>query len=68
MVAVSDGKSSPESARIQLTMELLILQRIDTSTPPPVFGPPMESKVSISVTSNESILCNAYFVRNEWFK
>ncbi|KAJ6640624.1 Gamma-1-syntrophin [Pseudolycoriella hygida] len=44
MVTVSDGKSQPELVRIQLTMELLILQRMDTSTPPPVFGPPVETK------------------------
>lgn len=46
MVTVSDGKSNPESARIQLTMELVILQRLDTSTPTaPTIGPPSESKV-----------------------
>lgn len=45
MVTVSDGKTQPELVRIQLTMELLILQRMDTSTPPPIFGPPIESKV-----------------------
>lgn len=45
MVTVSDGKSNPESARIQLTMELLVLQRIDTSSPSVSSGPPTESKV-----------------------
>lgn len=33
LVNLSDGKSNPEVARLKLTMELLILQRIDTSTP-----------------------------------
>lgn len=46
MVAVSDGKSSPEPARLQLTMELLILQRVDTSTPTISIGPPSESNVN----------------------
>ncbi|XP_055308932.1 gamma-1-syntrophin isoform X5 [Sitodiplosis mosellana] len=33
MVNVSDGKSNPEPTRLKLTMELLILQRLDSSTP-----------------------------------
>lgn len=45
MVTVSDGKSSPELARIQLTMEMLVLQRVDTSSPTlSTAGPPTESK------------------------
>lgn len=47
MVTVSDGKSCPELARIQLTMELLVLQRIDTTSPTLstiTTGPPTESK------------------------
>lgn len=48
MVTVSDGKSCPELARIQLTMELLVLQRIDTTSPTlstiTTTGPPTESK------------------------
>lgn len=35
MVSVSDGKSTPEPARLHLTMELLVLQRIDTASPSP---------------------------------
>lgn len=35
MVTVSDGKSTPEPARLHLTMELLVLQRIDTASPSP---------------------------------
>lgn len=55
MVVVSDGKTQPEPVRIQLTMELLILQRMDTSTPPPVvFGPPVESKVSLTYKTHRS--------------
>lgn len=42
MVSISDGKSNPETARLRLTMELLILQRIDTSTPTASNGPPNE--------------------------
>lgn len=33
MVSVSDGKSSPEPARLQLTMELLTLQKLEIVTP-----------------------------------
>ncbi|XP_031627381.1 gamma-1-syntrophin-like [Contarinia nasturtii] len=33
MVNVSDGKSNPVLSRLKLTMELLILQRLDSSTP-----------------------------------
>lgn len=33
MVHVSDGKSNPEPTRLKLTMELMILQRLDSSTP-----------------------------------
>lgn len=47
MVSVSDGKSNPEPARLRLTMELLILQRLDTSTPTTSMGPPAESKVKL---------------------
>lgn len=50
MVSVSDGKSNPEPARIQLTMELLTLQRLDTSTPTTSMGPPAEAKVSSRVS------------------
>lgn len=46
MVSVSDGKSNPEPARLQLTMELLTLQKLDTSTPTTSTGPPAESKVN----------------------
>lgn len=42
IVSISDGKSSPEPARLRLTMELLILQRLDTSTPISNIGPPNE--------------------------
>lgn len=64
MVTVSDGKTQPEPVRIQLTMELLILQRIDTSTPPPtVFGPPIESKVSTALILNCN--CVTVFVLKE---
>lgn len=51
MVSVSDGKSTPEPARLHLTMELLVLQRPDTSSPCPSVGgasaaapPPSETK------------------------
>lgn len=47
MVSVSsDGKPNGEPMRLQLTMELLVLQRIDTSTPTASMGPPAESKVN----------------------
>lgn len=49
MVNVSDGKSYPEPARLRLTMELLILQRVDTSTPSLSIGPPTESTVCQSI-------------------
>lgn len=48
MVTVSDGKSNPEPARLKLTMELLILQRIDTSTPSSI-PPIVKSKVETPV-------------------
>lgn len=46
MVNVSDGKSNPEPTRLKLTMELLILQRLDTSTPSTSVGPCVKSKVN----------------------
>lgn len=46
MINVSDGKSNPEPARLKLTMELLILQRLDTSTPSTSVGPLVKSKVN----------------------
>lgn len=46
MVNVSDGKSNHEPARLKLTMELLILQRLDTSTPSTSIGPLAKSKVN----------------------
>lgn len=55
MVSISDGKSNPETARLRLTMELLILQRIDTSTPTANIGPP-----------NEKV--NYYFLFNKIWK
>lgn len=50
MVTVSDGKSKPESVRIHLTMELLILQKYEVCTPTNSVNsnPPSESKVGIS--------------------
>lgn len=42
MVSVSDGKSNPEPTRLRLTMELLVLQKLDTSTPSGSLGPPSE--------------------------
>lgn len=44
-VLVSDGKSTPESAKLNLTLELLTLQKLDTSTPTINNEPPSESKV-----------------------
>lgn len=48
MVTVSDGKSKPELMRIRLSMELVALQKLDTSTPTTqntnANGPPVESK------------------------
>lgn len=45
MVTVSDGKSKPEPMRLHLTMELLILQKLEIVTPTNINnGPPMESK------------------------
>lgn len=47
MVNVSDGKCKPEPLRLNLTMELLTLQRLEIVTPTnPHQGPPNESKVS----------------------
>lgn len=47
MVNVSDGKSKPEPLRLNLTMELVTLQRLEIVTPTnPQNGPPSESKVS----------------------
>lgn len=47
MVHVSDGKSRPEPLRLNLTMELLSLQKLEVVTPTShPNGPPMESKVS----------------------
>ncbi|XP_067633981.1 gamma-2-syntrophin isoform X3 [Eurosta solidaginis] len=46
MVNVSDGKSKPEPLRLNLTMELVTLQRLEVVTPTNAQhnGPPMESK------------------------
>ncbi|XP_037902850.1 gamma-1-syntrophin isoform X2 [Hermetia illucens] len=45
MVTVSDGKSKPEPVRLHLTMELLILQKLEIVTPTSTNnGPPSESK------------------------
>ncbi|EDW91907.2 gamma-1-syntrophin isoform X1 [Drosophila teissieri] len=46
MVHVSDGKSRPEPLRLNLTMELLSLQKLEVVTPSSCHpnGPPMESK------------------------
>uniref|UniRef100_A0A1A9WR78 PDZ domain-containing protein n=1 Tax=Glossina brevipalpis TaxID=37001 RepID=A0A1A9WR78_9MUSC len=45
MVNVSDGKCKPEPLRLNLTMELLTLQRLEIVTPTnPQNGPPSESK------------------------
>ena len=53
MLTVSDGKSKPEPARLRLSMELLTLQKIDTSTPSPNnSGPPIESKVIFVLMQN----------------
>lgn len=58
MVTVSDGKSNPEPARLKLTMELLILQRLDTSTPSSV------APICIVKSKVESFsLNNLYFVQ-----
>lgn len=47
MVNVSDGKSKPEPLRLNLTMELVTLQRLEIVTPTnQQNGPPSESKVS----------------------
>lgn len=51
MVSVSDGKGYPELSRLRLTMELLILQKVDTSTPSTSIGPP--TKASNQHTSIE---------------
>lgn len=47
MVHVSDGKCRPEPLRLNLTMELLTLQKLEIVTPTSSqhSGPPMESKV-----------------------
>lgn len=53
MVSVSnDGKSNAEQMRLQITMELLVLQKVDTSTPTASIGPPTESKACIIVILN----------------
>ncbi|TMW44518.1 hypothetical protein DOY81_010402 [Sarcophaga bullata] len=45
MVNVSDGKSKPEPLRLNLTMELVTLQRLEIVTPTNLQnGPPSESK------------------------
>lgn len=51
MVHVSDGKSRPEPLRLNLTMELLSLQKLEVVTPSSCHpnGPPMESKVYIYI-------------------
>lgn len=51
MVTISDGKSKHESARLKLSMELVTLQKVDTSTPTNL-GPPTESKVKIKIYKN----------------
>ena len=50
MVMISDGKSKPELARLHLSMEMITIQKQDTSTPAPtpttiISHPPVESKV-----------------------
>lgn len=59
MIALSDGKSSPEPARLQLTMEMLVLQRIDTSSPSPsVSLAPTENKVKFKTKKSIcSVMC-----------
>lgn len=44
---VSDGKSNPAPVRLRLTMELLILQRLESSTPSTSIAPIIESKVKV---------------------
>lgn len=49
MVTVSDGKSKPEPIRLNLSMELVTLQRLEVLTPSSAAaasngGPPAESK------------------------
>lgn len=47
MVNVSDGKGNPEPNRLKLSAELLILQRLDTST--------INSEVKFNCISGERI-------------
>lgn len=48
MVMISDGKTKPELARLHLSMEMITIQKQDTSTPVPTptsaIHPPIESK------------------------
>uniref|UniRef100_A0A182WBN4 PDZ domain-containing protein n=1 Tax=Anopheles minimus TaxID=112268 RepID=A0A182WBN4_9DIPT len=48
MVMISDGKSKPELARLHLSMEMITIQKQDTTTPAPTptnaTHPPIESK------------------------
>jgi hypothetical protein len=48
MVLVSDGKSKPELVRLHLSMEVLSLQKLDTSVP-------QQQQIPTSVTSNLSV-------------
>lgn len=65
MVSVSsDGKSNPEPMRLQLTMELLVLQRIDTSTPSASTGPPALSKVVSLLDNNWGNRNDSYSVQS----
>ena len=64
MVSVSiDGKTTTEPMRLQLTMENLILQKVDTSTPTASMGPPAESKVTYVVYNTHVChLCMTLFM------
>lgn len=70
MVNVSDGKSKPEPLRLNLTMELVTLQRLEIVTPTnPQNGPPSESKVSIKgiiYFQMQSIKTNGVSLLVEW--
>lgn len=64
MVNVSDGKSKPEPLRLNLTMELVTLQRLEVVTPTnPHNGPPMESKVNINWETEMMLFYTITYVR-----
>lgn len=55
IVTVSDGKSTPEPARLHLTMELLVLQRQDTASPCPSLTASMAAAAVPSETKERMV-------------